>query len=166
MAYSAKYVVPYRRKREGRTNYRKRLELLKSRSIRLVIRKTNTSIIVQLAKYEPNGDRILYSITSKALSEYGWNHSYKCIPAAYLTGILISKKIKELKIDSIIPDFGLYVSTKGNRLYAVLKGLIDAGVEINVDEEMLPTENRIYGEHIDDSIKKDVEKIKSQILNK
>lgn len=166
MAHSAKYVVPYRRKREGRTNYRKRLTLLKSRAIRLVIRKTNTAIIVQLVKYEPNGDRVLYGLTSRALADLGWKHSFKCVPAAYLTGLLIAKKIKELKIDSLVPDFGLHVSTKGSRLYAVLKGLLDAGIKINVDPEMLPKEDRIYGKHIDESLKADVDKIKSQILKK
>ena len=44
----AKHVLPYRRKREGRTNYKKRLALLKSGQPRLVIRRSNRYLQFQL----------------------------------------------------------------------------------------------------------------------
>jgi large subunit ribosomal protein L18 len=57
--------VPYRRKREGKTNYKKRLEYLKSKSTRLVIRKTNKHVIMQLVQYHPDGDHVLIGVSSK-----------------------------------------------------------------------------------------------------
>ena len=48
MANKKTYTVPFRRKREGKTNYKKRLGLLKSKSLRLVVRKSNKHILVQL----------------------------------------------------------------------------------------------------------------------
>ena len=62
MATGARYKVPFRRRREGRTNYRSRLALLRSGSLRAVVRKTNSKIIVQFIKYQPNGDEIMARI--------------------------------------------------------------------------------------------------------
>ncbi|MEM2115454.1 MAG: 50S ribosomal protein L18 [Candidatus Woesearchaeota archaeon] len=165
MATSSRYVVQYRRRREGKTNYRKRLKLLKSRKIRLVIRKTNTSIISQLVQYKPEGDFVIYGNTSKVLKDYGWNHSFKCLPAAYLFGLYMGKKIKGLKINDLVIDLGLHPSTKGGRIYAFLKGVIDAGVSLNVDSDMFPAEERLIGMHIDENLKNDVEKVKKAILS-
>ncbi|MEM4756409.1 MAG: hypothetical protein QW594_04745, partial [Candidatus Woesearchaeota archaeon] len=51
-------IVAFRRRRSGKTNYTKRLGLLKSGKPRLVVRKTNTAFIVQLVKHQPNGDQV------------------------------------------------------------------------------------------------------------
>jgi large subunit ribosomal protein L18 len=141
-------VVLYRRKREGRTNYKKRLILLKSKRPRLIIRKTNTQIIVQAIEYLPDGDKTLAGINSSALKKLGWNYSCNNTPACYLAGILLGRKAKDAHIKELIPDFGLQSNIPGSRLYAVLKGVLDAGVHVPVDESVLPKKERIMGAHI------------------
>jgi len=51
-------------------------------------------------------------------------------------------------------DLGLQKSVKGSSIYAVVKGVIDAGMKINVSKEVLPSEERISGKHIMDYSKK------------
>ena len=51
MAKNAIYTVKFRRKREGKTNYKKRLELLKGNTSRLVVRRSNTSLVLQTLYY-------------------------------------------------------------------------------------------------------------------
>ena len=62
-----------------------------------------------------------------------------------------------------ILDIGLAASTPGNRVFAALKGMVDAGLEIPHGEEVLPSDDRINGSHIDDSIAKAVESAKKSI---
>ena len=61
MAHGAKYRVPFRRRREGKTDYRKRLKLLLSRKPRLVVRKSLNNIIAQIVEYDEKGDRVVVS---------------------------------------------------------------------------------------------------------
>ena len=93
-----KKFLQYRRKLEGKTDYRKRLELLKCSLPRIVVRKSLKSILVQAIEYDPNGDKTILSITSRDLSELGWKGSEKNIPAAYLIGYLFGMKAKQKKI--------------------------------------------------------------------
>ena len=72
MKSTTKFTVRYRRKREGRTNYKKRLELLKGKKERLVIRRTNTQIIMQIVNYSENGDKVLLTVNSGELQKKGW----------------------------------------------------------------------------------------------
>ena len=67
-----KRFLPFRRKLQGKTNYRKRLELLKSNALRIVVRKSLKNITVQAVEYHPDGDKTLFTVTSKDLKEYGW----------------------------------------------------------------------------------------------
>lgn len=138
--------LPYRRRLEGRTNYKKRIALLKSGKLRLVIRRTNKYLILQVVKFEPQGDKVLYSVNSKELLKFGWNISFKNIPAAYLSGLLLGKKIKG-KVDSLILDIG--VQEKSDKLFAALKGVVNSGIDIPYDESVFPSEDRINGKHID-----------------
>jgi len=141
-------LVLYRRKREGRTNYKKRLTLLKGRKPRLVIRKTNNQVIAQIVDYSPEGDKILVATASSALKKLGWNYSCKNMPACYLAGFLLGKKAKDKKVNEAIVDFGLQSNIAGSKLYAVVQGAKDAGLEIPVGEGVLPTKERIIGAHI------------------
>jgi large subunit ribosomal protein L18 len=101
-------VVLYRRKREGRTNYKKRLVYLKSNKPRLVVRKTNKQVILQLVNYEPDGDKVLMTVPSSSLKKLGWNYSCGNLPAFYLAGYALGKKAKQLKVNEAIVDFGLH----------------------------------------------------------
>ena len=149
MAKGPRYVVKFRRRREGITDYRKRIKLLKSKKPRLVVRKTNKYIIAHIVEFNPKGDKTLIFITSKKLKEFGWKiPSFKNTPAAYLTGLLIGKLALKKGIKEAILDIGRYPSIKGSKLYAVLKGALDAGLKIPHSKEILPSEDRIKGKHI------------------
>jgi len=148
MAKSARYKVPYRRRREGRTNYRKRLKLLLSRKPRLVVRLTNKRVIAQIVEYSPDGDRTLVYADSKELERFGWKGDLNNTPASYLTGLLIGKKALNAGIEQAILDIGLRTPSRGSRVFAVLKGAVDAGLDVPHSDEILPDESRIRGEHI------------------
>ena len=60
-------------------------------------------------------------------------------------------------------DIGLAASSGGSRAYAALKGMIEAGLEIPHSEDVLPSEGRINGEHIDEALSKAVEATKKSI---
>jgi len=157
--------IPFRRKREKKTNYRKRLGLLKSGKHRLVIRKSNKYIVVQLVEFDFKGDKIIKGITSKNLIEMGWKFSCKNIPAAYLTGLLISNTLKNQKDKNCIADFGLQTPLKGNnRLYATLKGAIDGGLIIPADDSIFPAEDKLFAKDKSPEMQKAFEDIKKKLL--
>jgi large subunit ribosomal protein L18 len=148
MATGPTYRVPYRRRRKGLTNYRKRLELLKSGKTRAIVRKSNNGIFCQFIEYAETGDKTLVVASSLELSKYGYKGHTANLPAAYLTGYMCGLKAKKKGIKEAILDTGLYRTTKGSRIYAALKGMIDAGIQIPHDVKILPEERRIKGYHI------------------
>ena len=52
MATGSRYFVPFRRRREGKTDYYKRTRLVVADAPRMVVRKTNRHIIIQLVTAE------------------------------------------------------------------------------------------------------------------
>lgn len=148
MATGPRYKVPFRRRREGRTNYHVRYKLILSKKPRVVIRKSNASTTLQLVLAEQKGDKTLLTVNSRELKNFGFNLSLSNLPAAYLTGLIFGKKMLALGIDEGIADIGLHASTKGNRIYAAIKGVVDAGVNVPHGSEILPDDGRIRGEHI------------------
>lgn len=156
-----------KRRRKGKTDYKARLMLLKSALPRIVVRKTNRYIIIQYVKSKEAQDYIVTGANSKELLKYGWEKekigSLKSIPACYLIGFLLGNKIKKIgKNSKAILDIGLAINVKKSRIYAVLKGLIDSGIEIKHKKEIFPAEERIKGAHLKNKI--DFEKIKGEIL--
>ncbi len=154
MARSKIKAVSHRRKRERKTDYKKRLKLLLARKPRIVIRKSLKNTWLQIVEYVPSGDKIVLSVHSSELKKHGWKAGCGNIPAAYLTGFLLGKKAAEKNIKECILDMGLYASIKGNRIYAALKGAVDAGINVPFSEEIAPPEERIKGAHIADFAKK------------
>lgn len=148
----------YKRKKEGKTDYRNRIAALKSGKVRLVVRKSLKNIYAQIIQYQPDGDKILFSANSNELKKYGWNLSRKNTPAAYLTGILIGHKAKQKGIKEAILDIGFKRAIKGCVLFALLKGAIDSGLNIPHSKEVFPSEERIKGKHIQDYYHKCKEK--------
>ncbi|KAA0013941.1 MAG: 50S ribosomal protein L18 [Thermoplasmata archaeon] len=153
----------FRRRREGKTNYRKRFALLKSGKPRVIVRKSNKNIRVQFSLYEMNGDKIVASAIGNDLKKYGWNYSFSNTPAAYLTGMLAGKRALKRGIEEGILDIGLHTPSKGANVFAALKGVVDAGVSIPYGEEILPSEDRLYGKHISEEISEKVEEVKKKI---
>lgn len=148
MARGATYKVQFRRRREGKTNYNRRYKLVDLEKTRMVVRITSNHTIVQLVKIGENGDETLVSATSKQLKEYGWLGNGKNTSAAYLTGYLFGKKAISEDYDETILDIGLQPAIRGTKVYAVLKGALDAGLYIPHNESILPDDSRIRGEHI------------------
>ena len=148
MATGPRYFVPFRRRREGKTDYYQRTRLVVSDVPRMVVRKTNRHIIVQLVTAEMDGDRTLVAANSAELEKYGYKGSTSSTPAAYLTGMLFAVKARKAKQESAILDIGLNRATPGARVFAALKGAVEAGLAIPHGEEILPSDERAKGAHI------------------
>lgn len=142
------YRVPFRRKRRGETNYKKRLKLLLSNKLRLVVRKSLNNIQAQIIEYSPGGDKVILTAHSRELEKFNWKINKGNMPAAYLVGLLIAKKAKKKGINELILDLGLNKSVKGSRIYALLNGVVDGSVKISHSESILPSKERLSGEHI------------------
>lgn len=152
----------YKRKKEGRTDYKKRLKLLSSKKLRLAVRKSLKNINAQIIEYHDNGDKTLVSANTKELVKLGWKSSRRNTPSAYLIGLIIAAKAKKKEIKEAILDIGLSKSIKNAIQYAVLKGAIDGGLKIPHSSDLLPDEKRLSGEHIKNFDKETYTKIKSQ----
>jgi len=157
------YLMPFKRRRENKTNYRKRLALLKSKKTRLVIRRSLSNISVQFINFVPSGDQTITEANSTELKKLGWIRTGN-VPASYLTGLLAGKKAKNKKIEEAVLDLGLQISTKGSRIYAALKGVLDSGIKVPCSEEILPSEDRIKGRHISKDLEKQFEEVKNKIV--
>ena len=151
MATGPSYRVPFRRRKEGKTDYRSRRALVLSRLPRLVVRLTLNHIIVQIVKAEVAGDKVVASAHSRELAKtYGWQGNCRNVPAAYLTGLLCGFKATVYGVKKAVLDIGLHSPSRGARVFAALKGVLDAGVTVPHSENMLPDETRISGKHIAD----------------
>ncbi len=151
MATGPSYRVPFRRRREGKTDYRSRRALVLSKLPRLVVRRTLNHIIVQIVKAEVAGDQVVASAHSRELAKtYGWQGNCRNVPAAYLTGLLCGFKAMVHGAKKAVLDIGLHSPSRGARVFAALKGVLDAGVTVPHSENMLPDETRISGKHIAD----------------
>ena len=123
-----------RRRKEGKTDYKSRLGLLKSGKARVIARKTNRYFIGQIVISDIAQDKVIVGVNSKELLSKGWPEelkgSLKSLTACYLTGILLGKKIEGSKepIKEYILDIGLQRNIKKSRLYAFLKGVVVGGV--------------------------------------
>jgi large subunit ribosomal protein L18 len=148
MAIGPRYFVPFRRRRDGKTDYYQRTRLVVADVPRMVVRKTNRHIIVQLVTAEMDGDRTLVAANSAELEKYGYKGSTSNTPAAYLTGMLFAVKAKKAQQDRAILDIGLNRATHGARVFAALKGAVEAGLDIPHGESILPPDERVKGEHI------------------
>jgi large subunit ribosomal protein L18 len=137
--------VNYRRKRTEKTDYNKRLSLLKSKTPRLVVRKTNKNIIAQIVEYSSKGDKVLSMCNSSELEKFGWKMSKSNMSSAYLTGLLLSKKTSVKKANL---DIGLQTPVPGSKIFSVLKGCIDGGLNVPYKDIVIPNEDRIKGKHI------------------
>jgi len=158
--------MPFKRRVKTKTNYRQRLRLLTSKKHRLVVRKTSKHTIAQIIDFNKKGDRILAHATSQELKKFGWSGPTNNLMCAYFVGLLIGKKALEKDIKSVILDIGLEQKSKQSRLFAVLKGALDAGLTVPHSVEILPSEDRIKGKHIIDYaqklMKEDLKKYKRQ----
>lgn len=155
--------IDKKRRRQNKTDYLKRIKLLKGKKSRVVFRKTNKYIIAQYITSKEAQDKVIITINSKDLLNHGWPESFKgslkSIPAAYLTGYLIGKQIKNKKLENPIIDLGMLRTIHKTKIFGFIKGVIDSGIKIECKKENFPEEERIHGKNL----KKDFSKIFSEI---
>jgi large subunit ribosomal protein L18 len=144
MADSPIYKVAFRRRKEKKTDYAKRLALVKSGKLRLVVRKSNSNTYAQLVEFVPEGDKTLFTVSGLEVAKMGWKGALGNLPTAYLVGYLLARKAGDAEA---ILDIGMQRPAKGGRLFAVLKGAVDGGLKIPCDESAFPSEDRLEGKH-------------------
>ncbi|MDR3074812.1 MAG: 50S ribosomal protein L18 [Candidatus Methanoplasma sp.] len=163
MATGPRYKVAFRRRREYRTDYYARKRLLRSREPRAVVRRSNKNITVQFVDFDMVGDRVRAAATTRELRKMGWGYSCSSIPAAYLVGYLAGKRALKDDIGYAVLDIGMQNPKHGGVLFAVVKGMTDAGLEVPHSEDVLPEEDRINGKHIDGGIEAALSSMKKKM---
>ena len=136
----------FRRRRENRTNYGKRLGLIKGETPRLVARATNTGILVQVVKFDEKGDKTLASAHSRELAAHGWMPQSNT-PTAFLVGLLAGSRAKKAGVKGFHLDVGMSTPTKGAILFAAGLGAKASGLQASIDEKLVDAK-RIDGSHI------------------
>lgn len=122
-SYQSKYQVKRRRRREGKTDYKHRNNMLrrdytKSGVVksRLVVRFTNTKVICSIIKAYLDGDRVVAYADSTELKNYGVDFGFTNYFAAYATGMLCARRaLKQNKLDDVYKpstDVGEYQVTE------------------------------------------------------
>ncbi len=163
MSTGPTYKVKFRRRRESKTNYAKRLALIKSHKPRLVVRKTSNSTVCEVMLYNPKGDETKSFFTSRDLKKYGWTGHTGNVPAAYLTGYVCARKAVKAGLTEAVLDIGLVTPVHGTRVFSALKGAIDAGMKIPASETVFPKADRIKGKHISEEAVKNFDETMQKI---
>jgi large subunit ribosomal protein L5e len=98
-AYFKRYQVKYRRRREGKTDFRARRQMIiqdKTKygapKYRLVTRITNKDIICQIVHAKVVGDDVLTAAYAHELKNYGVKVGLTNYAAAYCTGLLVARR--------------------------------------------------------------------------
>jgi large subunit ribosomal protein L18 len=157
MADKVTYKTLFRRRREGKTDYTKRLALVRSKTPRLVVRKSNKRIVAQVINFDLKGDTTIASVDSNELKNYKW-YGTNNTPSAYLVGYLIGKKLAGQKC---VLDIGRRHPSHGSVVFATLKGAVDGGIIIPFNKSVLPAEERMNGKTLDEYANKLGDKAKN-----
>lgn len=164
MSVGPRYRVHFRRRREGKTDYRVRLRLLKSGAPRAVVRFSGRRVRVAIVRYDPFGDRVVAAAESAELARVGFPAaSFASTPAAYLTAYLAGLRSKSAGAESAVLDTGIRHPTEGGRLTAALKGLLDSGVTIPHGEGGFPSAERLNGAHLPKPLPQPLEAYKMKL---
>ncbi|KAL5781331.1 hypothetical protein ACOSP7_006360 [Xanthoceras sorbifolium] len=106
-AYFKRFQVKYKRRREGKTDYRARIRLINqdknkynTPKYRFVVRFTNKDIIAQIVSASIVGDNILAAAYAHELPHFGLDVGLTNYAAAYCTGLLLARRVlKMLEMD-------------------------------------------------------------------
>lgn len=132
---------------------------------RLVVRITNKDIITQIAYAKIQGDVVVCSAYAHELPRYGVKVGLTNYAAAYCTGLLLARRmLKKFKLDGIYQgqtevdgevfnvedaddqpgafraylDVGLARTSTGARIFGVMKGACDGGIDVPHSEKRFP----------------------------
>jgi large subunit ribosomal protein L18 len=142
------YVRTLKRIRLDKTNYRKRAAVIIGRHSFVTVKVTDQNVAAQMLRPTPTGDLVIASVHSHELVKQGWKGSLNSLPACYLTGLLLGKKVLEKGTSKAILYIGKDHFT--TRVAACVKGIADSGVNMPMSEESFPDSDRISGQHIAD----------------
>ncbi len=156
-AKGPKHKVYYRRRREGRTNFAKRLALVKSGKTRMTVRKSNKGIVIQFISFGHEGDKTLLTVTGTHLAKQHKWPSKRNKWTAYLTGLMAGKLAQGKGVKDFVLDMGMYTPSKGSIIFAALQGAADSGLSTKFDSKMVPDLSP------PDRYKAEFEKVKSKI---
>ncbi|XP_042940901.1 60S ribosomal protein L5 isoform X1 [Carya illinoinensis] len=102
-AYFKRFQVKYKRRREGKTDYRARIRLINqdknkynTPKYRFVVRFTNKDITAQVISASIAGDLVLAAAYSHELPRYGLEVGLTNYAAAYCTGLLLARRVLKL----------------------------------------------------------------------
>lgn len=102
-AYFKRFQVPYKRRREGKTDYRARIRLINqdknkynTPKYRFVVRFSNKDVTAQIVSANIAGDMVLASAYSHELPRYGLEVGLTNYAAAYCTGLLLGHRVLNL----------------------------------------------------------------------
>mmetsp|Transcript_35425 Transcript_35425/g.70884 ORF Transcript_35425/g.70884 Transcript_35425/m.70884 type:complete len:218 (+) Transcript_35425:75-728(+) len=156
-SFHSRFQVKWRRRREGKTDYFSRRRLLyqdkrkyNSPKYRIVVRMTKRNIICQFVQSRFQGDHVLHVVYSKNLETFGIKVGKTSFSASFLIGFLLAKKVLkkiffsgekirlEKKTPNAILDIGLKRVTTGSKVFAVLCGVVDGGINIPHNEKRFP----------------------------
>ncbi|GAV86823.1 Ribosomal_L18p domain-containing protein/Ribosomal_L18_c domain-containing protein [Cephalotus follicularis] len=106
-AYFKRFQVKYKRRREGKTDYRARIRLTNqdknkynTPKYRFVVRFTNKDIVAQIISASITGDMVLAAAYSHELPHFGLEVGLTNYAAAYCTGLLLARRVlKTLEMD-------------------------------------------------------------------
>lgn len=106
-AYHSRFQTPFRRRREGKTDYYARKRLVtqhkakyNSPKYRLVVRFTNRDIIAQIISSQITGDIVLTAAYAHELPQYGIEHGLTNWSAGYAVGLLVARRaLQKLGLD-------------------------------------------------------------------
>jgi large subunit ribosomal protein L5e len=99
-AYFKRFQVKYKRRREGKTDYRARKRLVaqdknkyNSPKYRFVVRITNKDVITQVTYAKINGDYVVSAAYAHELPGYGMPVGLTNYAACYATGLLLARRL-------------------------------------------------------------------------
>lgn len=128
-----------------------------SRKYRLVARKTCTKVIAQIIYSTMTGDRVMCAAESTELKKHGITAGLTNYSASYATGLLLARRLlKQVGLDSMyaansdingeyfnvdediqekrpfkaLLDVGIKSTTTGAKVFAVMKGACDGGINV------------------------------------
>ncbi|CAI0459458.1 unnamed protein product [Linum tenue] len=106
-AYYKRFQVKYKRRRDGKTDYRARIRLINqdknkynTPKYRFVVRFSNKDVVAQIIHSTIAGDHVMAAAYSHELSRYGLEVGHTNYAAAYCTGLLLARRVlKMLELD-------------------------------------------------------------------
>ena len=109
--YQSRFQTPFRRRREGKTDYYQRKGLVvqaknkyNTPKYRLVVRFTNRDIIAQIVSSQITGDVVFTAAYSHELPRYGVKHGLTNWASAYATGLLVARRaLQKLGLEETYP---------------------------------------------------------------